>query len=142
MALTHPESCTGGKITHISDLLNSFFSRKPRRKNALAAHASLNVYQGTWLLRQGEAERRFKTGIDLRLVSGMGIEQNSRGFIAFTIHVLCMDSRGAGVIRQCCQQFSLPGFACELCSVLNHRLYTKLVNSFPGHCVQCLLYRA
>ena len=32
MALTHPECCTGGKITHISDLLNSFFSECPRER--------------------------------------------------------------------------------------------------------------
>lgn len=33
--------------------LELFLLRKPLRKNALAAHASLNVYQGTLLLRRG-----------------------------------------------------------------------------------------
>lgn len=55
---------------------------------------------------KGVRERHFKTGIDLQLVSGMGIEQNSWGFIAYTLHVLCMDLQRAQTNRQCCQQFS------------------------------------
>lgn len=69
MALTHRECCTSGKITCISDLLNSFFSEKPQRKNALAAHASLNVYPGTRLLRQrgGETfEDRYRSSAGVR----------------------------------------------------------------------------
>lgn len=73
--------------------LELFLLQKPQRKNALAAHASSNAYQGTWLLRQGKVERHFKTGIDLQLVSGVGIEQNSQGFTACTLHVLCMNCR-------------------------------------------------
>ena len=86
-------------------------------------------------------ERHFKTGIDLQLVSGMGIEQNSQGFIACTLHVLCMDYKEPRVIDSVVSS-SLPGFSYELCSMLNHSLYTKPVNSFPGHCAQCLLYHA
>lgn len=86
---------------------------------------------------EGGVERHFKTGIDPQLVSGVGIEQNSRGFIACTLHVLCMDCREHRVMGSVVST-SLP----ELCSVLNHRLCTKLVNVFPGRCTHCLLYRA
>lgn len=86
-------------------------------------------------------ERHFKTGIDLQLMSGVGIEQNSQGFIARALHVLCRGCREARVMDSVVSS-SLPGFSYELCSVLNHKLYTKLVNSFPDHCVQCLLYHA
>lgn len=61
-------------------------------------------------------ERHFKSRIDLQLVACMAIEQNSRGFIACALHVLCMDSREAGVM-DCVVSSSLPGFSYELCSV-------------------------
>lgn len=121
--------------------LELFLLWKPYRKNGLAAHASLNVYQGRWLLRREGVERHFKTGIDLQLVSGMGIVQNSQRFIACTLHVLCMDCREPRKIDSVVSS-SLPGFPYELCSVLNHVLHAKLVNSFPDRCFQCLLYHA
>jgi len=91
--------------------LELFLLQKPQRKNALAAHDSLNVYQGT----RG-AERHFKTGIDLQLVSGAGIEQNRLRFTACTLHVLCMDCREPKLI-QCCQQFSVWFFLWAVFSV-------------------------
>lgn len=38
-------------------------------------------------------ERHFKTGIDLQLLSWIHIKQNSEGFIACPLHVLCVDCR-------------------------------------------------
>ena len=68
-----------------------FFLLVLRRRRIWAAHCSLRGHQGTagWR-RGGGKERHLKTGIDLQPMSCMGIEQNSQGFMASTVHVLFM----------------------------------------------------
>lgn len=94
---------------------------------------------GHWDKRAG---RRFRTGIDLGLLSGAGIKQNNKRFMACTLHVPSIDCSKAGVMDSVVSNSS-PGFPSpyEVCSVLNHRLYTKVLNAFPGCCGHCLLYR-
>lgn len=62
--------------------------------------------------------------------------------MACTLHVLSIDCSKAGVMDSVVSN-SFPGFPSpyEVCSVLNHRLYTKVLNTFPGCCGHCLLYR-
>lgn len=73
-------------------------------------------------------------------VSGVSIRKNGQRFIACTLYMQSVEwSKGAmdGVVSNS----SSGSKPCEVCSVLNHRLYTKLVNAFPGLCGHCLFYR-
>lgn len=93
---------------------------------------------GYWDKRAG---RRFRTGIDLRLLSGASIKQNNQRFMACTLHVPNIDCSKAGVMDSVVSNSS-PGFPSpyEVRSVLNHRLYTSVLNAFPGCCGHCLFY--
>lgn len=85
---------------------------------------------GHWDKRAG---RHFRTGIDLGLLSGVGIKQNNQRFMACTLHVPSIDCSKARVMDSVVSNSS-PGFPSpyEVCSVLNHRVYTKVLSAFSG----------
>lgn len=72
-------------------------------------------------------------------VSGASIKKNGQRFMACTLYMQSVDWSN-GVMDSVVSKSSSGSKPREVCSVLNHRLYTKLVNAFPGLCGHCLCY--
>lgn len=73
--------------------------------------------------RDKRAGRRFRTGIDLRPVSGVAIKQNNQRFMACTLHVRSIGCSQAGVMDSVVSSSSTGSVLRGLFSVKSQTVY-------------------
>lgn len=86
--------------------------------------------KGQGLLRQGGVERHFKTD---RSSAGVRYGYRAKQPGIYSMHNSCIVHGLQRVIDSAVSSL-LFAFSSELCSVLNHSLYTKQLDSFLGRC--------